>query len=216
MAVRIQREVGGSLAEVLQTTVDTMRERGSAAAQCPRAVGRGPASAWVLIGLPLALALFMSLYRRDYLLPLVHRSAGHHHADRRRRAVRRRHFLDHPARQGGCLIWTPCTSLCWSSPPRPSSPAWLILAANFAVAAVSPPGRRRPRAQLDRLGLRRRPGRRRRRPERGGAPPNNRISRLGRAATAEPHWPGCAAGSTTPVILRIGPSSGYSRSRASA
>lgn len=70
MAVRIQREVGGSLAEVLQTTVDTMRERGWLRRNVHALSAEG-ASAWVLIGLPLALALFMSLYRRDYLLPLV-------------------------------------------------------------------------------------------------------------------------------------------------
>jgi Flp pilus assembly protein TadB len=71
MAVRIQREVGGNLAEVLQTTVDTMRERARLRRHVRALSAEGRVSAWVLIALPLALATFMFFFRRDYLAPLV-------------------------------------------------------------------------------------------------------------------------------------------------
>jgi tight adherence protein B len=71
MAVRIQREVGGNLAEVLQTTVDTMRDRARLRRHVRSLSAEGRISAWVLIGLPIGLALFMFLYRRDYMVPLV-------------------------------------------------------------------------------------------------------------------------------------------------
>jgi len=70
MAVRIQREVGGNLAEVLQTTVDTMRERGRLRRHVRSLSAEGRLSAWVLIGLPIGLGSFMFFYRRDYMAPL--------------------------------------------------------------------------------------------------------------------------------------------------
>ena len=70
MAVRIQREVGGNLAEVLQTTVDTMRERARLRRHVRALSAEGRLSAWVLIALPLSLGLFMFLFRRSYMTPL--------------------------------------------------------------------------------------------------------------------------------------------------
>jgi tight adherence protein B len=71
MAVRIQREVGGNLAEVLQTTVDTMRERARLRRHVRALSAEGRVSAWVLIALPIVLAGFMFAFRREYLTPLV-------------------------------------------------------------------------------------------------------------------------------------------------
>jgi tight adherence protein B len=71
MAVRIQREVGGNLAEVLQTTVDTMRERARLRRHVRALSAEGRISAWVLIALPIALAAFMFFFRPEYLTPLV-------------------------------------------------------------------------------------------------------------------------------------------------
>jgi tight adherence protein B len=71
MAVRIQREVGGNLAEVLQTSVDTMRERARLRRHVRALTAEGRLSAWVLIGVPLVLGLFMFVYRRSYLSPLI-------------------------------------------------------------------------------------------------------------------------------------------------
>jgi tight adherence protein B len=71
IAVRIQREVGGNLAEVLQTTVDTMRERARLRRHVRSLSAEGRLSAWVLICVPLAVGGFMAVYRRSYLMPLV-------------------------------------------------------------------------------------------------------------------------------------------------
>jgi tight adherence protein B len=71
MGVRIQREVGGNLAEVLQTTVDTMRERSRLRRHVRALSAEGRLSAWVLIALPLGLGMFMFVFRRSYMTPLV-------------------------------------------------------------------------------------------------------------------------------------------------
>jgi tight adherence protein B len=71
MCIRIQREVGGNLAEVLQTTVDTMRERSRLRRHVRSLSAEGRLSAWVLIALPLFLGLFMFVFRRSYMVPLV-------------------------------------------------------------------------------------------------------------------------------------------------
>jgi Flp pilus assembly protein TadB len=76
MAVRIQREVGGNLAEVLQTTVDTMRERGRLRRHVRSLSAEGRISGWVLAGLPIALGTFMFAYRGDYMRPLIADSVG--------------------------------------------------------------------------------------------------------------------------------------------
>ncbi len=70
IAVRIQREVGGNLAEVLQTTVDTMRERARLRRHVRSLSAEGRLSAWVLICVPLVVGGFMAVYRRSYLMPL--------------------------------------------------------------------------------------------------------------------------------------------------
>ncbi len=70
MAVRIQRDVGGNLAEVLQTSVDTMRERERLRQQVRTLSAEGRLSAWVLIAVPVALSAFMLAYRRSYVMPL--------------------------------------------------------------------------------------------------------------------------------------------------
>jgi len=71
MGIRIQREVGGNLAEVLQTTVDTMRERSRLRRHVRALSAEGRLSAWVLIALPLGLGLFMFVFRRSYMTPLM-------------------------------------------------------------------------------------------------------------------------------------------------
>jgi tight adherence protein B len=71
MSVRIQREVGGNLAEVLQTTVDTMRERSRLRRHVRSLSAEGRLSAYVLIGLPVILGVFMFGYRGQYMRPLL-------------------------------------------------------------------------------------------------------------------------------------------------
>jgi Flp pilus assembly protein TadB len=53
MAIRIQREVGGNLAEVLLTTVGTMRERAFLRRQVRALSAEGRLSAYILIALPI-------------------------------------------------------------------------------------------------------------------------------------------------------------------
>ena len=70
MAIRIQREVGGNLAEVLSQTVATMRERASLRRHVRALSAEGRLSGYVLIALPLALAAWLFLTDRSYLRPL--------------------------------------------------------------------------------------------------------------------------------------------------
>jgi len=76
MAIRIQREVGGNLAEVLQTTVDTMRERGRLRRHVRALSAEGRFSAYVLIALPVVIAAAMFVFRPDYLRPLLTDPSG--------------------------------------------------------------------------------------------------------------------------------------------
>jgi Flp pilus assembly protein TadB len=76
MAIRIQHEVGGNLAEVLQTTVDTMRERARLRRQVKALSAEGRLSAIILIALPVLLLTWMLLFRVDYLRPLFTQTIG--------------------------------------------------------------------------------------------------------------------------------------------
>lgn len=71
MAIRIAREVGGNLAEVLLSTAETMRERGRIHRQVRTLSAEGRLSAYVLIGLPVCLTLWMVMFRGDYVGVLV-------------------------------------------------------------------------------------------------------------------------------------------------
>ncbi|MFI7586095.1 type II secretion system F family protein [Spongisporangium articulatum] len=70
MAVRIQRSVGGNLAEILLTTAATLRERAGVVRQVKALSAEGRLSAWVLMGLPVLVGAFLLMFRRDYLEPL--------------------------------------------------------------------------------------------------------------------------------------------------
>ena len=76
MAIRIQRHVGGNLAELLLTTVHTMRERSALRRQVRALSAEGRMSAYVLIGLPIMLALWMFISRREYIAPLYSTPIG--------------------------------------------------------------------------------------------------------------------------------------------
>jgi tight adherence protein B len=76
MAVRISREVGGNLAEVLTNTVHTMRERAQLRGLVRVLSAEGRISAKVLIGLPFALAGYLLAFKPGYLDPLVNTAVG--------------------------------------------------------------------------------------------------------------------------------------------
>lgn len=76
MAIRIQREVGGNLAEVLSTVSATLRERERLRRQVQVLSAEGRLSAWILAMLPVAFALYMVIARPEYLEPLVTTAIG--------------------------------------------------------------------------------------------------------------------------------------------
>jgi tight adherence protein B len=71
MAVRIQREVGGNLAELLTTVAGTLRERERLRRQVRVLSAEGRLSAWILGILPPGFSLYLVLVRPQYLRPLV-------------------------------------------------------------------------------------------------------------------------------------------------
>jgi tight adherence protein B len=70
MAIRIQREVGGNLAEVLSTVSSTLRERERLRRQVRVLSAEGRLSAYILGGLPPLFAVYLVLVRRSYISPL--------------------------------------------------------------------------------------------------------------------------------------------------
>lgn len=76
MAIRVQREVGGNLAGVLTTVSATMRERAMLRRHVRGLSAEGRLSAYILIGLPLFLALYMLTLRPEYIRPLYTTGMG--------------------------------------------------------------------------------------------------------------------------------------------
>ncbi|WP_155369194.1 VWA domain-containing protein [Catellatospora vulcania] len=76
VAVRVQRDVGGNLAEVLTTAIETMRERESLHREVRSLSAEGRLSAWILLALPVCVGAFMFLTRADYIRPLYTHPAG--------------------------------------------------------------------------------------------------------------------------------------------
>ena len=76
MALRLQKEVGGSLADVMQTTSDTMRERSYLRRHVRALSGEGRVSAYVLTAMPIVTALILYLTEPSYLEPLVTEPLG--------------------------------------------------------------------------------------------------------------------------------------------
>jgi tight adherence protein B len=67
MAIRIQREVGGNLAEVLTTVAATLRERARLRRQVRVLSAEGRLSAWILGLLPAVFFAYMVLVRPEYV-----------------------------------------------------------------------------------------------------------------------------------------------------
>lgn len=71
LAIEIQREVGGNLAEVLQTTSETMVQRNRLRREMKALTAEGRISAVILGVMPFALFLFIFLANPGYIEPLV-------------------------------------------------------------------------------------------------------------------------------------------------
>jgi tight adherence protein B len=76
MAIRIQRQVGGNLAELLDTVAGTIREREYMRRQVAALAAEGKLSAWVLGGLPPAFLGYLFLAKRDYVMPMFTEPLG--------------------------------------------------------------------------------------------------------------------------------------------
>jgi tight adherence protein B len=76
-AVTIQRQVGGSLAGLIDMVADTVRQRQQFAAKIKGLTAMGRAGAYVLMGLPFFVAAVITLMNREYMDPLYHTSTGH-------------------------------------------------------------------------------------------------------------------------------------------
>jgi tight adherence protein B len=76
MAIRIQRQVGGNLAELLETVAETMREREYMRRQVAALAAEGKLSAIVLGALPPLFLLYLLLTQGDYVTPLFTEPLG--------------------------------------------------------------------------------------------------------------------------------------------
>jgi tight adherence protein B len=76
MAINIQRQVGGNLAELLNTVAATMRERDYIRRQVATLAAEGKLSAMVLGGLPPAFLLYLLVANHDYVMVLFQRPLG--------------------------------------------------------------------------------------------------------------------------------------------
>jgi tight adherence protein B len=76
MAINIQRQVGGNLAELLNTVAGTIREREYMRRQVAALAAEGKLSAWVLGGLPPIFMVYLLLTNRDYVMPMFTEPMG--------------------------------------------------------------------------------------------------------------------------------------------
>jgi tight adherence protein B len=75
-AIEIQREVGGDLADILDTVASTIHDRVRVRRQVAALSAEGRLSAVVLMVLPFGLALVMTVTNRHFLSPLLHTRTG--------------------------------------------------------------------------------------------------------------------------------------------
>jgi tight adherence protein B len=75
-AIDIQYEVGGNLAEVLDTVAETIRDRSQVQRQVRALSAEGRMSAVILIGLPFGLAGMIAVVSPDYLADLTGTTLG--------------------------------------------------------------------------------------------------------------------------------------------
>jgi tight adherence protein B len=76
MAIRIQREVGGNLAELLDTVADTMTQRERLRLEIKALTAEGRFSGWILGIFPVAFAGVLFLIQPDYMGVLFQESIG--------------------------------------------------------------------------------------------------------------------------------------------
>jgi tight adherence protein B len=77
MAIRIQREVGGNLSELLNNVAETIREREYLERQVLSLSAEGRLSVWILGGLPPGFMLYLLMANPTYLSPLISTPIGY-------------------------------------------------------------------------------------------------------------------------------------------
>lgn len=77
MAIRIQREVGGNLSELLNNVAATIREREYLERQVLALSAEGRLSVWILGGLPPGFVLYLMVANPTYLKPLISTMIGY-------------------------------------------------------------------------------------------------------------------------------------------
>jgi tight adherence protein B len=77
MAIRIQREVGGNLAELMLSVAATLRERDYLRRQVKSLSAEGRFSAYILLALPPLVMLYEYVTNRAYLMPLFTTGLGY-------------------------------------------------------------------------------------------------------------------------------------------
>ena len=76
IAIRVSREVGGNLSEVIQTTVTTMRQRAELRGMVKTLSAEGVTSARILTAMPFLVAGAVMVMNPKYLYPLTHTTTG--------------------------------------------------------------------------------------------------------------------------------------------
>jgi tight adherence protein B len=76
MAIRIQREVGGNLAELLQTVSETMNQRTRLRGEVKALTAEGRLSAIVVALLPVAIGGYMAMVAPEYIGTLFSSTVG--------------------------------------------------------------------------------------------------------------------------------------------
>jgi tight adherence protein B len=76
-AVTIQRQVGGSLAGLIDMVADTVRQRQQFIRKVRGLTAMGRAGSYVLMGLPFVIAAAITIMNSDYMAPLYYSSTGH-------------------------------------------------------------------------------------------------------------------------------------------
>lgn len=75
-AISIQREVGGNLAEVLDVVAATIRDRSALRRHVSALTAEGRISAYILLALPFAEALFLYVVNPTYMRPMFTEPLG--------------------------------------------------------------------------------------------------------------------------------------------
>ena len=76
-AVKIQQQVGGSLAGLIDMVADTVRQRQQFIRKVKGLTAMGRAGAYTLVALPFFIAIAITIINPTYMYPLYHTSTGH-------------------------------------------------------------------------------------------------------------------------------------------